>query len=130
MSSNLKRKLRACFKNSCNIKIILKSPNRLSSLFRFKGVIPKELQFHIVYKFSCGNGNVTYYGKNESHLNVRSSEQIGISHLTGKWLECMIVILTTLLSHLEIIMVSDILKSRDSSVLNKNTVSIPLLLFD
>ena len=46
MSSNLKQTLRTCFKNSlpqCNIKIILKSTNRLSSLFRFKDVIPKEL---------------------------------------------------------------------------------------
>ena len=91
LSSNLKQKLRTCFKNSlpqCNIKIILKSTNRLSSLFRFKDVIPKELQSHLVYKFSCGNCNVTYYGKTERHLNVRSSEHIGISHLTGKRVEC------------------------------------------
>ena len=36
-----------CFKNSlllCNINIILKSTNCLSSLFRFKDVTPKELQ--------------------------------------------------------------------------------------
>ena len=54
LSSNLKRKLRTCFKNSlpqCNIKIILKSTNRLSSLFRFKNIIPKELQSHLVYKY-------------------------------------------------------------------------------
>ena len=53
MSSNLKQKLRTCFKNSipqCNIKIILKSANRLSSIFRFKDVIPQEWQSHIVYK--------------------------------------------------------------------------------
>ena len=90
LSSNLKQKLRTCFKNllpQCNIKIILKSTNRLSSLFRFKDVIPKELQSHLVYKFSCGNCNVTYYGKTERHLNVRSSELIGISHLTGKRVE-------------------------------------------
>ena len=91
LSSNLKQKLRTCFKNSlpqCNIKIILKSTNRLSSLFRFKDVIPKELQSHLVYKSSCGNCNVTYYGKTERYLNVRSSEHIGISHLTGTRVEC------------------------------------------
>ena len=63
LSSNLKRKLRTCFKNSlpkCNIKIILNSINRLSSLFNFKDVIPKELQYHLVYKFLCGSYNVTY----------------------------------------------------------------------
>ena len=33
------------------------------------------------------NCNITYYGKTECHLNVRSSEHIGISHLTGKRVE-------------------------------------------
>ena len=54
LSSNLKQKLITCFQNSlpqCNIKIILQSTNRLSSLFRFEDVIPKELQSHLVYKF-------------------------------------------------------------------------------
>ena len=91
LSSNLRRKLRTCFKNSlpqCNIKIILKSTNRLSSLFHVKDIIPKELQSHLVHKFSCGNCNVTYYGKTERHLNVRSSEHIGISHFTEKRVEC------------------------------------------
>ena len=55
--------------------MIPKSANRLSFLFRFKDIISKELESHIVYKFSC---------KNERHFNVRSSEDIGISHLTGK----------------------------------------------
>ena len=115
LSSNLKQKLRTCFKNSlpqCNIKIILKSTNRLSSLFRFKDVIPKELQSHLVYKFSCGNCNVTYYGKTERHLNVRSSEHIGISHLTGKRVECKPSAVSDQIqisfrSYVKIIMISD-----------------------
>ena len=100
LSSNLKRKLRTCFKNSlpqCNIKIILKSTNRLSPLFCFKDVIPKELQSHLVYKFSCGNCDVTNYTKTEHHLNVRSSEHIGISHLTGKRVECKLSAVSDLL---------------------------------
>ena len=64
------------------------STNCLSSLFRFKDVIPKELQSHLVYKFSCGNCNVIYYCKTERHLNVRSSEHVVISHLTTKRVEC------------------------------------------
>ena len=73
MLSNLKWKLRTCFKNSLpksNIKIILKSTNRLSSLLHLKDVIPKELQSHVLYKFSCDNCNVTHSGKTESHFNV------------------------------------------------------------
>ena len=30
----------------------------------------KELQSHLIYKFLCGNCNVTYYSKTELHLNV------------------------------------------------------------
>ena len=60
LSSNLKRKLTTCFKNSlpqCNIKTILKSTNRPSSYFRFKDVTPKELLSRLVYNFLCGNCN-------------------------------------------------------------------------
>ena len=152
LSSNLKRKLRTCFKYSlpqCNIKVILKSTNRLSSLFRFKDVIPKELQSHLVYKFSCGNCNITYYGKTERHLDVRSSEHKCISHLTGKRVECKpSAVLDHLLLHnhdsdfndstilcrdnngFRLSLKESILISRDSPVLDKNTASVPLLLFD
>ena len=115
LSSNLKRELKACFKNSlpqCNIKIILKSTNRFYSLFRFKDVIPKELQSHSVYKFSCGNCNVTYYGKTKRHLNVRSSEHIGIPHLTGKRVECKPSVVS---DHL-------LLHSHESSDFNDSTI--------
>ena len=84
-------KIRARFKNSLpqhNIKMILKSTNRLSSLFRFEDVFSKEPQPHLVYKFSCGNCNITYNGKTERHLNVRSGEHFGVSHLTEKRVEC------------------------------------------
>ena len=90
-SSNIKRKLRTCFKNSlphCNSKIILKSTNHLSSLFDFKDVIPKELQSHTEYKFSCGNCIVTYYGNTRRHLNVISNEHISISYLTRNRVQC------------------------------------------
>ena len=41
------------------------------------------LQSDIVYKVSCGNCNVIYYGKTERSLNVISGEHLGISHLKG-----------------------------------------------
>ena len=91
MSSNLKQKLQTSIQNSlpqCNIKVILGSTKYLSALFRFKDVIPKELKFHLVYKFSCSSCNATYYGKTERHLNVRSGEHIGLSPLTGNRVVC------------------------------------------
>ena len=86
-SSNLKSKLYNCFNKmlpQCNIKVIFQSKNRLSNLFRFKDSIPKELHSHIVWKFLCSNCNITYYGKTERHLNVRSGEHLSLLTLTGK----------------------------------------------
>ena len=141
--SNLQRKLRTCFKNSLPQ---CKSTNRLSSLFRFKDVIPKELESHLVYKLSYGNCSVTYYGKTKRPLNVRSSEDIGISYLTGKRVECKpsaisdhlllynhesdyndFTILCRDNNGFRLLLKESMLLSRDSPVLNKNTASIPLL---
>ena len=97
----------------------------------------------------CGNCNVTYYGKTEHDLNVRSSEHIGISHLTGKRVECKpFAVSDHLLLHnhdsefndftilcqynngFRLLIKEYILISRDFPVLNKNNASISLLLFD
>ena len=79
-------------------------------------------------------------------LNVRSSEHIGISHLTGKRVECKpSAVSDHLLLHnhdgdfndftilcrdnndFRLLIRESILISRDYPVLNKNTASIPLL---
>ena len=153
MSSNLKRKLQTSIRNSlpqCNIKVILKSTKRLSALFRFKDVIPKELRSHLVYKFSCSSCNATYYGKTECHLNVRSGEHIGLSPLTGNRVACKpSAISDHLLLHehnnssfndfsilccennaFKLSLRESILIKRDSPELNRNVSSMPLLLFD
>ena len=148
----LKQVLNFCFKLDdlviIVVKIIIKLTNHLSSFFHFKDIIPKELPPHLVYKFWCSNCNVTYYGKTERHLNVRSSEQIAVSHLTGKKVECKpSAVSDHLLLHnhdsdfnnftilcrdnngFRLLSKESILISRDSLVRNKNTASIPLLLF-
>ena len=91
MSSNLKQKLQNSIRNAlpqCNIKAILKLTNHLSSLFRFKDAITEKLRSNVVYTFSCSSCNATYYGKTERHSNVRSSEHIGLSSLTGNRIAC------------------------------------------
>ena len=97
----------------------------------------------------CGNCNVTYYGKTECHLNVRSGEHLGISHVTGKRVK---VKLSAVSGHLlldnhdsnfsditilcqdndgfRLLLKESILITRGFLVLKKNTASIPLLLFD
>ena len=153
MSSNLKRKLQTSIQNSlpqCKIKVILKSTNHLSFLFRFKIVMPKELRSHLVYKFSCCSCNATYYGKTERHLNVRSGEHIGLSPLTENRVACKpSAISDHLLLHeynnssfngfsilccennaFKLSLSESVLVNRNSPELNRNVSSMPLLLFN
>jgi len=149
---DLKRKLHSTFAKSlpqCNIKIIFKSTNRLSSCFQFKDTIPRELRSHLVYKFSCGSCNATYYGKTERHLNVRAGEHIGLSALTGNRVACKpsavsdhllfhenkisdfnnFTILCSESNPFTLSIRESILIHRDAPILNKNIASIPLELF-
>ena len=68
----------------CSLRIAFQSKTRLSSLFRFKDIMPKEISSHLVYKFTCSCCNATYYGESERLFFVRASEQLGMTHLTGK----------------------------------------------
>ena len=61
-----------------------RSKTRLSSLFRFKDIIPKEISSHLVYKFMCSCCNATYYGESVRHSFVRASEHLSMTLLTGK----------------------------------------------
>ena len=38
----------------------------------------------VVYKYTCGRCNSTYYGETDRHLKIRSGEHIGKSPLTFK----------------------------------------------
>ena len=46
----------------CKIKVIFKSTTRLSNFYRFKDKVSFNLHSNVVYKFSCGRCNTTYYG--------------------------------------------------------------------
>ena len=62
----------------------IQSKNCLSNLFRFKNSIPITL----FTNFLCSNSNITYYGKSEGRLNVRSREHYSLTVLTGKHVIC------------------------------------------
>ena len=68
----------------CTITVIFQFKNRLNSFFKFKGSIPLYLRSHLIYKFKCSNGNITYYSKTERHCKVRTDEHISTSLLLGK----------------------------------------------
>ena len=78
-------KLRKSFKsilNCCKLQIVFKSQRKLANVFRFKDRLPFDLVSGVVYKYTCGRCNSSYYGETDIHLKVRSGEHIGISPLT------------------------------------------------
>ena len=104
----------------------------------------------VIYKYTCGKGNSSKYGKTDRHLKVRSGEHIEISHLTFKKgtpsKESAICdhLLTcnntpffdefTILAyghHKYILEIEgSLLIKRDRSALNKNISSVKMFLFD
>ena len=68
----------------CKIKIIFKSSRRLANFFKFKDKIPLCLRSNIIYKFTCGRCNATYYGETCRYCKVRVGEHSSISLLTNK----------------------------------------------
>ena len=46
--------------------------------------MPYCLRSNVVYKFSCGRCNATYYSETWRHLSIRVGEHLSVSPLTGK----------------------------------------------
>ena len=68
----------------CSLKVIFQSPCKLCSLFHFKDTLDKKIRSDLVYRYTCSNWNVTYYGKTYRHFFTRAAEHMGISNLTEK----------------------------------------------
>ena len=134
----------------CKIRVIFKSSTHISNFFQFKDKMPFRLRSNVVYKFSCGRCNATYYGETCRHLSVRVGEHSGISPLTGKKLKSKkstavkdhmlfcdhivsiddFKILATSDSDFHVKVKESLLISHDEPILNKNETSLPLYLFD
>ena len=116
--------------------------------FLFKDKVPFNLRSNVVYKFSCGRSNATYYEETCRHLNIRVGEHSGVSPLTGKkskaktitaikdhMLFCNHVvslekILASSNSEFHLKIKESLLISRDKLELNRNEKSLSLYLFD
>ena len=70
--------------NSCKLQVVFKSQRKLSNVLRFKDRLSFDLVSGVVYKYTCGRCNSTYYGEMDRHLKVRSREHIGILPLIFK----------------------------------------------
>ena len=83
----VRKLLQSCIKNHlpyCSLRMTFQSKTRLSSVIRFKDIIPKEISSHLVYKYTCSCCNTTYYGESERLFFVRASEHLSMTPLTGK----------------------------------------------
>ena len=153
ISLQTRTKLRTSLKsllNSCKLQIVFKSQRKLSNVFRFKDRLPSDLVSGVVYKYTCGRCNSTYYGETDRHLKVSSGEHIGISPLTFKktkpskesavrdrLLNCNSIpsfeeftILKNVNNKFNLEIKESLLVKRDKPILNKNISSAKLFLFD
>ena len=134
----------------CSLKVVFQSPCKLRSLFHFKDTLDKKIRSDLVYRYTCSNCNVTYYGKTYQHFFTRAAEHMGISNLTEKrvknvkqsavsdhllqW-DCSINfddfdILASETNYFRLLIKESLLIMRDKPVLNRTTTSFPLKLFD
>ena len=60
------------------------SPCKLHTLFKFKDSLDKKIHSDLIYRYTCSNCNVTYYGKTYQHFFTRAAEHMGISNLKEK----------------------------------------------
>ena len=89
-SLDLRTRLRRTIERNlpfCKLEIIFRSKCRLNTLFRFKDSLEKKIRCGIIYRYTCSNCKVTYYGKTFRHFYTRAAEHMGISNLTGKCLK-------------------------------------------
>ena len=134
----------------CSLKVVFQSPCKLCSLFHFKDTLDKKIRSDLVYRYTCSNCNVTYYGKTYQHFFTRAAEHMGISNLTEKRVknvkqsavsdhllqcDCSINfdnfdILASETNNFRLLIKESLLIMRDKPVLNRNTTSFPLKLFD
>ena len=136
----------------CKLQVIFKSNTTLGSFFRFKDRLPQNLRSLILYKFTCINCNIDYYGKTKRQFEVRRSEHLGISIKTGKALKYNPKSTTAVKEHLRecdhvgtadnfkiigsatsdhhLCIKESLLIKRDRPALNKNVYSTPLYLFE
>ena len=68
ISLQTRTKLRKSIKsllNSCKLQIVFKNRRNFSNIFRFKDCLAFDLVSGVVYKYTCGRCNSTYYGETD-----------------------------------------------------------------
>ena len=68
---------------------------KLHTLFKFKDSLDQKIRSDSIYRYTCRNCNLTYYGKTYRHFFTKAAEHMGISNLTEKRVKNMKQFLTT-----------------------------------
>ena len=58
----------------CSLNVIFQSPCKLHALFKFKDSLDKKIRSDLIYRYTCSNCNVTYYGRTYRHFFTRAAE--------------------------------------------------------
>ena len=69
ISLQVRTKIRNAMKNTlnhCKLQVIFKNERKLSNMFRFKDRVPYDLVSGVVYEYTCGRCNSSYYGETET----------------------------------------------------------------
>ena len=152
-SLDLRTRLRRTIERNlpfCKLKITFRSKCRLNTLFRFKDSLEKKIRSGIIYRNTCSNCKVTYYGKTFRHFYTKAAEHMGISNITGKRLKTVMQsaisdhllqcnctinfddfdILATESNRFKLLLRESLLIKRDKPILNRTIKSFPLKMFD
>ena len=83
LSHHIKIKLSKLCKEFCkenfNIKLVFNS-FKIKNYFSYKDLIPNDLKYFLVYKFTCGSCSSSYIGENCRHFKSRIEEHIKKDH--------------------------------------------------
>ena len=153
LSLDLRTKLRRNIERDlpyCKLEVIFRFKCRLNTLFQFEDSLERKIRSGLIYRYTCSNCKVTYYGKTFRHFYTRAAEHMGISNLTGKRLKnvkqsaisdhllqcnCTInfddfSILATDSNKFKLLLRVSLLIKRGEPILNMSIKSFPLELFD
>ena len=87
ISNKVQKRIKNVFQKAIpwgKINLTFKTETRISHLFRFKDLIPKDVVSNIIYSYTCQGCNARYIGETERHCKIRFGEHLGISCFTGK----------------------------------------------
>ena len=83
LHNNITKLIKAHYPN-VKLQFVYKSPKQLSSIFKFKDLLPPLVCSNIIYKYLCSGCSATYYGKTSRNLNICCYEHLGTNKSGSK----------------------------------------------